>query len=879
MFKRKPLWLATATALGVASLGGMLANPAFAQDQDQDADEELLVEEVVVTGSRIKRTMETNSQEIITFTAEDMQISGDISVSDALRSSTMNSFGSFRESSGNSAQSNATLSLRGVGASRTMILLNGRRVVGSPSLGGGGTVNLNMIPFSAVDRIEVIADGASAVYGSDAVAGVVNIILKKNFNGMTVQARYGDRDEDDGNEESASVTVGASGDRGSVTMTLEYDKRDPIFDADRDYTAASYSDLDGDGDITGYFETSGVSFYGYTIRNPAWTPDTVYDPNDRSTWYVTPGAGCVDNTGSGGGFVGELRADAVFGPESGFYCGYAYALVSANRAGVERRNTFVSAEYELTDNIDFFADVLFGQNESFGRYAPPAASGPTIPGDPRNDIGATFGYFRWVDIGTRDNVVTDTLTDINFGATGDLFSGNVSWEAYFTWSKYTSSSVGNYYLNYAGLDYAIATGVSDFDTFINYSKHTTLNDDTQKLQKIFAGAQFDLFELSGGTSSAYVSAEYFEVDYVALVDAQSEAGLVGGSAGNSAEGYRDVTAVAAEAIFPVTDWLEIDAAIRYDDYSDFGSATSPRIGAIMEIPGYEQVKFKASWGEGFRAPDLSDLYGATAFSASFATDYYGCQLVGTSEADCPERQFDTYIGSNPDLDAEESETYSLGVEWQFAERWLASVSYFHLEITDPILYTSTQDQLDVDYFTSGGNPAVQRNSLGQVVEVAAGFQNGVTDFSYESADFALSGGFDTNWGDFGIQSNASYYINYDAERSYGTGDLYDAAGSLGLPEWRANALFTWGLGNWFASLNYDYIGSSESIISDERWGAWDQINVQVAYTFGKYGTFTLGANNVTNEDPILDDIVGAPVDEYMYPQVGRVYFVQWKADL
>ena len=104
MFKRKPLWLATATALGVASIGSMLANPAFAQEQGAD-EEELLVEEVVVTGSRIKRTMDIQSQEIITFTAEDMQISGDISVSDALRSSTMNSFGSFRESSGNSAQS------------------------------------------------------------------------------------------------------------------------------------------------------------------------------------------------------------------------------------------------------------------------------------------------------------------------------------------------------------------------------------------------------------------------------------------------------------------------------------------------------------------------------------------------------------------------------------------------------------------------------------------------------------------------------------------------------------------------------------------------------------------------------------------------------
>jgi len=365
----------------------VLGNAVYAQD-DQVADDELMVEEVVVTGSRIQRTTETQSQEIITFTAETMEISGDISVSEALRSSTMNSIGSFRESSGNSAQSNATVNLRGVGTSRTLVLLNGRRTVGSPSLGGGGSVNLNMIPFSAVDRVEVIADGASAVYGSDAVAGVINVILKKDYEGMTVKARYGDRSQDDGTEESASVLMGASSGRGSITFGLEYDKRDPIFDKDRDYTKATYVDTDGDGDIVGYAETVGVSFYGYTLVNPNWDPDVPYDPNNRDTWYVQPGAGCVDDPG-GTGFVGPMRADLVFGPETGFYCGYAFALVSANRAGLDRINNWVNAEYELTDHIDVYADVVLSQVESFGRYAPPAATGPTIPGDPRNDIGAT----------------------------------------------------------------------------------------------------------------------------------------------------------------------------------------------------------------------------------------------------------------------------------------------------------------------------------------------------------------------------------------------------------------------------------------------------------------------------------------------------------
>jgi len=874
MYKRKPLSLAMATALGVFSAGSMLATSVYAADEADQADDEALLEEVVVTGSRIARTMDTQSQEIITFTAEDMNIAGDISVTEALRSSTMNSFGSFRESSGSSAQSNATLSLRGVGSSRTLILINGRRAVGSPSLGGGGTFNLNMIPFSAVDRIEVIADGASAVYGSDAIAGVVNVILQKNYDGMTITARYGDRTEDDGTEFSASVLMGASNDRASITFALEYDKRDPIFDADRDYTKATYSDIDGDGEIVGYEETTGVSFYGYSLYNPTYDSSLPFDPNNPATHRITPGAGCSE----GNGFVGVLNADSAWGaPNSGYYCGYAYALVSANRAGLERINNWVSGTYELTDNIDLSADILIAQNESFGRYAPPAASGPAIPGDSRNDVDATWGWFRWTDIGTRDNTVNDNLVDINISLHGDT-SGSISWDAYYTYSKYVSSSVGNYYLSYAGLEYNFAYNITDFDTFVANSKTTTLNDDRQELWKVFGGMQFDMFEMSAGTATAYVGVEYFDIQYDALVDAQSEAGLVGGSAGNSASGSRDVTAISAEAIFPITDWLELDAAVRYDDYSDFGGATSPRVGAIFNIPGVDSLRFKASWGKGFRAPNLSDLYGATAFSAETATDNWACEQQGTPLDECPSRQFDTYIGSNPNLDAEKSSTWSLGVEWQFADRWLTSVNWFYLDIEDPINYTSAQDQLDVDYQTGGNNPNVQRNAEGGASRIDAGYQNGVTTFNYQALDFALSGGFETGFGDFGIQAHASYYINYDAEVSYGTGELYNAAGDLGLPRWRANVLLPWNLGDWFASLNYDFIGSSKSSISDVKWDSWGIFNLQAGYNFEKYGTFTVGANNLFNEDPILNSL-GAPVDEYMYSQVGRVMFVRWSIDL
>ena len=364
-------------ALGITTgVFALQAVPALSQEDESARP----VEEIVVTGSRISRsTLNSQSQDTLVISAEDMQVAGDISVADALRTSNLNSLGSFRESSGSSAQSNATVNLRGLGAGRTLVLINGRRVAGSPSLGGGGTVNLNLIPFSAVDRIEVVADGASAIYGSDAIAGVVNVILKQNYDGLNIRARMGDRDRDDGTEESLSFLWGSTSDKGSVTFGLEYDKREPIFDADRDYTAARYEDLDGDGFITGYAETAGVSFYGYTVINPNYNGQPL-DANDPNTWLVYPGANCTDTTGSGGGFVGPLRSDLVFGPDTGFYCGYAYALVSANRAGLKRLNSWVSdaMSFPTTSKFTWTPFFLITSPLVAMRHLQPLA--PSFPG-------------------------------------------------------------------------------------------------------------------------------------------------------------------------------------------------------------------------------------------------------------------------------------------------------------------------------------------------------------------------------------------------------------------------------------------------------------------------------------------------------------------
>ena len=255
-----------ACAFGAAS-AAMIAPSAFAQaTAEVDASAEQPIEKISVTGSRIKRTDLEGASPVVSITAADIKLEGDFTVADALRSSSLNSFGSFSERSGSSAQSQATINLRGAGSRRTLVLLNGRRFPGSPTL-GGASANLNAIPMAAVERIDIMTEGASSIYGSDAMAGVVNVILKDNFEGLTFNIGAGQRDQDEGTtSQEFSIVGGLSNDKGNITFSFDHQKRKGISDADRDYTQAKLGDLDGDGDIEAYTaDAPGWSIYGATV--------------------------------------------------------------------------------------------------------------------------------------------------------------------------------------------------------------------------------------------------------------------------------------------------------------------------------------------------------------------------------------------------------------------------------------------------------------------------------------------------------------------------------------------------------------------------------------------------------------------------------------
>ena len=883
---------------GFAASMAVTAPATFAAEEEAEE-----AEKIVVTGSRIKRTDIESATPVISITAEDMENAGRLTVADALRNATFNSFGSFNEQSGSSAQSQATISLLGAGADRTLVLMDGKRIPGSPTL-GGTAVNLNTIPMAMVERIDVMKDAGSAIYGSDAIAGVINIVTKKNYDGVNITAGIGRPSKEGADSEEFSIVMGTSSDRGNLTVAFDHQVVDAIFDKDRPYTAASMEDLNGDGTIQAYFETQGISFYGATVYNP-----------DTGLFQASPV--CDDLTANVDGFVGELGGDAVFGPGGHTICGYAFANISANKASINRNSVFVNGEYSINDDVDFFTRMLFTHNRSFGRYAPAAAPFPFIPvGNQHNPSATTdtFGYFRWYPLGPRDNNVDDYSQDYLAGFRG-MFGDSAEWEIAYHYNQADFKSVGNTYLSYTGLYTNLYLGEPfDSEDGLSALAATTLQEDRNIMHQVTAGVGFEFGELPGGPISFYVGGERIEQRYQSLVDKQSEGGWVGGSAGNSSGRDRQINAYYFESALPILDTLELNIAGRYDDYSDFGSETSPKVS--LRFQPMDELLLRASWGEGFRAPTLAELSAADAFSAEFAIDYYNCfNNTNTPAVDCPEQQFDTTVQSNENLLPEESDFMNFGVVWSATDDLTVRFDYADVSIENAIGYVSVQDLVYMDLVgisapagaalcrnlqgtetpdTTGpcaGNPNAGTNGTGSINEAFTISQNG-SSLDIKNVDLEFAYNLETEVGMFNFKWITSKILDYSSDVFF-SGPQQDVVGFAGLPEMRSQFTTVWRNGDHAIAWNMDYIdgtAAAEDVVVTPgavnlvETGSIESLllhNMSYTYDSGEWGRYTLGARNITEEE-LPRSSGNAPVynsNLYTPAHLGRTVYLNVSLDL
>ncbi|MCG9714129.1 TonB-dependent receptor [Shewanella insulae] len=845
-----------------AATAALSAPAVYAADEDG-------VERIEVTGSRIKRTDLEGSSPVTTISAADIEKTGEMSVADVLRRSNINTFGSYAESSGSTWQSQSNISLRGAGADRTLVLLNGKRMPGSPTL-GGTAVNLNTIPTAAIERIEVLTDGASAVYGSDAVAGVVNIILKKNFDGLEFSATGTNPQQAGGEEWKAHVIGGVTGDKGSMTFSMEHQNREIIFQRDRWFTSSTNVLADK------YADTTGVSPYARNFLN-------------MTTGQFRPMAACNNDKMVGAGHIYDYG-------DGDYICGYDYTSEAADHAARKYTAGYITADYEVSDEIRFEGQGLFSRNETFGRYAPAAgwfnveagqvdiqnidANGNSTGTSKNPDAGRV--YYRFTDVGTRDSKTIDYSTDIQLGLVGE--HDNFGWDFTYHYNLAENSNYGSGYVHRPTVENLVKSGDFNFGPEGNSAavvaaiSHDTLKQDIMEFHSVNAGVNFEAIELPAGDIGWYFGTEFMQYKYESRVDAESSAGEVIGSSGNGSAGDRDVFAVFGESIIPVTEALELNLAFRYDNYSDFGSATTPKVALRYQV--LDNVVLRASWGQGFRAPSLSDLYAADSFSADSATDYHYCEIQGTSPSDCKSKQYDVTRKANPNLDPETSDFYNLGVIWNITDNFSTKVEYYNLSIEDVITFVSLNSLLKEEKKVGYGNLAlgdikrVGDDPNGKILSATTPQVNG-NGFDTSGIDFNLTyTGLETAVGDFGSTFDLTYVIDYN-EEEYFDGPVNNKIGRNGMPEFRFTWVIDWTYGDHNASLLTQYIdGQAEKTDPNtyEQIGSLSsQTTFDATYSYNApwNGKFTLGVRNITNEDPVLDS--NLEYDSSLYNLYGRTY--------
>lgn len=808
-------------------------------------------EEVIVTGSRIARpsNLDTSSP-VQVLTSNDMAELGRLNLADALRNTTGNTAGSVVPASGGSWQSQATVNLLGVGSSRTLVLLDGRRLPGSPTM-GGSAININQIPTAMVESVEVLKGGASAVYGSDAVAGVVNIKLKEEFEGFEISFDVTEPEDAGGEAYNFSIATGISSEKGNITFGYEHLQEKPVFERDRPYTAASFSDSDGDG---AYDQLVGISTYGAAILNP-----------DTELWEASPQ--CDELTATVPGFIGAIETT----PSSeNRYCGYSFADVASNQASTNRDSFFANMRYDLTPDHSVFVRALFSHNHSFGRFAPAAAAWPGEDGVPANSPHnpydeAVRGQFRWYQLGNRDSTVDDYSQDYIAGIKG-TFASNFDYEVYYHHNTTDNRNVGEYYLSGSGVAYNLENGI-DFGTpeGADNMRASTLAEDFNRFDQIFGGVGFNLGSLPAGDIGHYVGAESFDIRYSSTVDAQSAAGLIGGSAGSSSARDRNVWAAFYEVLLPVTRTVDAEVALRYDDYSDFGSKFSPRL-ALTYRP-LEDLMVRASWGKGFRAPSLEELSQATGESSDFATDYVACESIGVAATDCPEEQYITLRQANPDLDAETSTFTNIGIVYETG-RFTIAADYFDLQIEDAIRFVPIQDLVMAELV---GAPNPDPALLG-IDRVSNGFeQPHFRTSSINGPGLDVRGvSLNTTWltstgfGAFDVNFDTTYFIEWSSD-NYAGGPMQNHRGFELQPEYRAQLTTGWSLDDHRVIWNMDYIPSTSAfetpaanylesgmLATNGRNDAFLTHNLTYTYEAGSWGQYRLSARNLTDEDPVLN---------------------------
>jgi iron complex outermembrane receptor protein len=754
-----------ALAVGATAVAG--TGIAFAQATTPAPAPAKTLDRIEVTGSRIKRTEIETSQPVFTLNRAEIQAQGLTSIGDVIQNLSAN--GSALNSTFNNGGNGETqVSLRNLGSNRTLVLVNGRRWVGGTGL--GGAVDLNTIPSAAVERIEVLKAGASSLYGSDAIAGVVNVILRKDYQGAEANAYIGSFDKGDGTKQSYDLTIGQTGERFSAMFGVGYVKEDPVFAGDR---PISSTPTDGTGLA---FASSTIPGGRFALCRGVFSNGTCSIGQTRPNG--TAGQFTYDPGNSGLNQRNRTGADL-----------YNYAPENYLLTPQERKSIFGRATLDLTDNVRAFIQGTYNNRLSEQLLAANPVVLGTGPGAgvqaktvdiSKFNIYNPFGFdvsriqYRPVEVGRRSFKQDVNTLGISTGLDGSFerFGRTFSWDAGMVYARNDANATTDGLFNVLALKNAlgpsmlvggvptcVATpGVAstkilgcvplnllgngvitpDMANYVSFVAHDASG---YKMKQYYADISGDIFELPGGMFSFAAGVEKRTEQGFSQPDALIVSGNTTGNASTPTHGGYGVKEAYVEFLIPLlkdlpfAKELSFDVATRFSDYSNFGQTTNSSFG--FKWRPIADVLVRGNYAQGFRAPSILELFQGQSdsfpstkdpCSTTFGGGYAGLtpvQVARCTAAGVPVGGYDqgnsqirSTIGGNTKLTPETSTTKTLGVVWSpaFIQGFDVSLDWWRIELKNTVTAFSSQFILDqciregVQFYCG----LIQRDNTGQI---------------------------------------------------------------------------------------------------------------------------------------------------------------------
>lgn len=846
------------------------------------------VDKIEVTGSNIKRVDSETPSPIQVITRADIQKSGANSVAELLRDIPSVVGGSLNDfNAGNGfARGTQSVSLRGLGSVATLVLVNGRRVetapVADPNLGQGAAFNLNVIPVGAIERIEILKDGASAIYGSDAIAGVVNVILRKDYTGGEVMYTGRQNKDSDFRSQSVAGTVGfgdLAKDRYNVLAAAEYFKRD----------------------ATSIYDARSLQFELYTRLNNRLIPNSTlsYPANRRR-----------ETVNGNGAFTVALPLDPRCPPALTFgtLCRSNTFDDTNAEAKTERKSVFARGTMEFSSSLSGFGEFRFTRAETQFIGAPPALDAAS-PSTWFNAAGQRFSYtlflpvghpdnpnpfrlglrYRFVDLGRTFQNVTNDSTSAVAGLNGTWKTWD--WESAFVFGKTEREDTNNGQLYFPALQAAVTNGTyrffgtNDPALLASLNQYKTQKGESKNSSWDLKGST-ELTAMAGGPLALATGVQLRKEDFDIVSDPRNVAGEFVGVASSTVHGSRKVASVYGELSIPFIKNVEMQLAGRYDHYSDYGNSTTPKVG-IKWTP-VTQVALRATYAQAFRAPSLLQISSGNvqSFNAGI-NDPLRCGRVGANPDDCSAgnggtgRTISSLISANTKLQPEKSKSYTVGAIYSPASNFSTSLDYFNIRRRDFIDRFDSQTVINNEFNPAfrGGTVFRDTNPATWLPGVANSGPIQSTIRRFDNFGEAIVSGLDLditsniNLGENGklkLAGQGTYLTKTDWSLEKG-GPLVSGLGNFYIfetPRVRGTVTGTWDYRDVSVLVRYNYTGkwyygdpvngcfasaaTVAAIGGQCEVDSWSTVDASVTYTGFKNLSLSLLARNIFTRDAPYD---------------------------